>query len=186
MWGCAAPRAGAVTSTPLRFQGQYADEETGLCYNRFRYYDPVIGRYLSPDPLGLEGGVHLYSYGWNPTHWIDPLGLATHTPGTGVVYLRKDVNTGKEYVGKSKSTEAFAERQDAHQRALQKKCPGAGRYIFSTLQGGIGAAPALAQAEEDWIRAGGGPGGKPGQAGPLENKVHGQAKGKYKGKVPFP
>jgi RHS repeat-associated protein len=40
----------------LRFQGQYLDTETGLHYNTFRYYDPDIGRFISPDPIGLEGG----------------------------------------------------------------------------------------------------------------------------------
>jgi RHS repeat-associated protein len=185
-WGAAGERAGAATSTPLRFQGQYADEETGLHDNRYRVYDPVIGLYLSSDPLGLQSGVRPYGYGWNPTHWIDPLGLVTHTPGTGVVYLRIDPNTGKEYVGKSKSKEAYEKRKAAHRRAQKKKCPGAKPYDFEVLQDHIGSAPALAQAEEDWIRAGGGPGGKPGQSGPLENKMHGQAKGKYKGPVPFP
>ncbi|WP_229015788.1 RHS repeat domain-containing protein [Photorhabdus bodei] len=59
----------------LRFCGQYADPESGLCYNRFRYYDNETGQYLSTDPLGLAGGVNPYSYVHNPTGWIDPLGL---------------------------------------------------------------------------------------------------------------
>ena len=63
-------------ATPLRFQGQYEDGETGLFYNRFRYYDPDAGLYISPDPLGLEGGLRPFGYGINPTRWIDPLGLA--------------------------------------------------------------------------------------------------------------
>ncbi|WP_068639417.1 RHS repeat-associated core domain-containing protein [Thauera butanivorans] len=59
----------------LRFQGQYYDEETGLHYNRFRYYDPDIGRFVSQDPIGLAGGVNTYQYAPNPVTWIDPLGL---------------------------------------------------------------------------------------------------------------
>ncbi|MDQ4627952.1 RHS repeat-associated core domain-containing protein [Janthinobacterium lividum] len=60
---------------PLRFQGQYEDQETGLFYNRYRYYEPETSRYLSQDPVGLSGGVNLYTYAPNPTMWIDPLGL---------------------------------------------------------------------------------------------------------------
>ena len=63
---------------PLRFQGQYFDAETGLHYNRFRYYDPDVGRFVSQDPIGLAGGVNLYSYAPNPLNWVDPLGLAAH------------------------------------------------------------------------------------------------------------
>ncbi|WP_282187987.1 HNH/ENDO VII family nuclease, partial [Photorhabdus noenieputensis] len=60
----------------LRFAGQLFDEESGLCYNRHRYYLPEGCCYLSADPLGLAGGVNPYSYVHNPTGWIDPLGLA--------------------------------------------------------------------------------------------------------------
>ncbi|WP_345830371.1 RHS repeat-associated core domain-containing protein [Erwinia sp. HDF1-3R] len=60
---------------PLRFQGQYYDAETGLHYNRFRYYDPDVGRFISQDPIGLAGGINLYAYAPNPLKWIDPLGL---------------------------------------------------------------------------------------------------------------
>ena len=59
----------------LRFQGQYLDRETGLHYNTFRYYDADIGRFISPDPIGLEGGINLGSYSPNPMGWIDPWGL---------------------------------------------------------------------------------------------------------------
>nr|WP_244143596.1 RHS repeat-associated core domain-containing protein [Burkholderia multivorans] len=60
----------------LRFQGQQEDEETGLHYNRHRYYDPSSGRFVSKDPIGLDGGINVYQYADNPTGWIDPLGLA--------------------------------------------------------------------------------------------------------------
>jgi RHS repeat-associated protein len=59
----------------LRFQGQYLDRDTGLHYNTFRYYDPDIGRFISPDPIGLNGGINLGSYSLNPISWIDPWGL---------------------------------------------------------------------------------------------------------------
>ncbi|MBW8134903.1 RHS domain-containing protein [Pseudomonas sp. PAMC 26818] len=61
---------------PLRFQGQYFDQESGLHYNRHRYYNPDIGRYLTPDPVKLAGGINAYLYVPNPTGWIDPLGLS--------------------------------------------------------------------------------------------------------------
>ncbi|KMT53021.1 RHS repeat-associated core domain-containing protein [Pseudomonas fildesensis] len=61
---------------PLRFQGQYFDSESGLHYNRHRYYNPDIGRYLTPDPVKLAGGINAYLYVPNPTGWIDPLGLS--------------------------------------------------------------------------------------------------------------
>lgn len=59
----------------LRFQGQYFDEETGLHYNRHRYYDPSVGQFTTQDPIGLLGGVNNYQYAPNPVSWIDPLGL---------------------------------------------------------------------------------------------------------------
>jgi len=58
----------------LRFQGQYLDRETGLHYNTFRFYDPDVGRFVSPDPIGLFGGSNLYQYSVNPVSWLDPLG----------------------------------------------------------------------------------------------------------------
>jgi RHS repeat-associated protein len=67
-------------SCNLRFAGQYADEESGLHYNRHRYYDSETGQYLSPDPIGLAGGVNPYGYVHNPLGWIDPLGLACCPP----------------------------------------------------------------------------------------------------------
>ncbi|SEL46706.1 RHS repeat-associated core domain-containing protein, partial [Variovorax sp. YR750] len=65
---------------PIRFQGQYWDEETGLHYNRYRYYEPRLGRFLSRDPMGLLGGTNTHAYSLNPTEWVDPLGLSARKP----------------------------------------------------------------------------------------------------------
>ncbi len=64
------------TECPFRFAGQYEDEESGLYYNRFRYYDKETGQYLSPDPIGLLGGLNPYGYVHCPTGWVDPFGLS--------------------------------------------------------------------------------------------------------------
>ena len=61
----------------LRFQGQYFDEESGLHYNRFRYYDPQSGRFVNQDPIGLKGGNNNYRYVPNPLSWVDPFGLTS-------------------------------------------------------------------------------------------------------------
>jgi len=82
-WGeCKAEKAKSnffenseIISNNIRFQGQYFDEETGLHYNRYRYYSPYIGRFVSKDPIGLLGGFNVYSYAPNPITKIDPLGL---------------------------------------------------------------------------------------------------------------
>ncbi|HFE45234.1 MAG TPA: hypothetical protein ENJ18_07030, partial [Nannocystis exedens] len=74
-WGQRTSESDASDTCPIRFQGQYEDVETGLHYNRFRYYDPTTALYLSPDPLGLAGGLQPLSYVSNPTRWVDPLGL---------------------------------------------------------------------------------------------------------------
>ena len=67
---------GGAPEENLRFAGQYLDRETGLHYNTFRYYAPDMGRFITPDPIGLKGGLNLYAYAPNPLTWIDPLGLS--------------------------------------------------------------------------------------------------------------
>ena len=59
----------------LLYAGQWQDVESGLCYNRFRYYEPESGMYLVSDPLGLQGGEQTYRYVPNPCGYVDPLGL---------------------------------------------------------------------------------------------------------------
>ncbi|WP_371630587.1 DUF6531 domain-containing protein [Streptomyces sp. NBC_00341] len=76
VWGCTAWAKDSTAYTPLRFPGQYFDRESLLHYNYLRYYDPDVSRYISSDPIGLEGGPNPRWYGPNPYTWVDPLGLA--------------------------------------------------------------------------------------------------------------
>ena len=75
LWGAVQEIKREKTDCPLRFQGQYHDDESDLHYNHQRYYDPGTGRYLTPDPLGLAGGDSAYAYVANPLAAVDPLGL---------------------------------------------------------------------------------------------------------------
>jgi RHS repeat-associated protein len=74
-----AARARPVES-PFRLLGQYHDEETGLCYTRFRYFEAATGRWLSPDPLGILGGLNLLAFNGSPTVAVDPWGLECELP----------------------------------------------------------------------------------------------------------
>lgn len=67
---------------PFRWPGQYEDVETGLYYNRFRYYDWQLGGYLSPDPIGLMSELNFYQYVLDICSGVDPFGLAKFTPKT--------------------------------------------------------------------------------------------------------
>ncbi|WP_179997815.1 RHS repeat-associated core domain-containing protein [Acinetobacter sp. YH12239] len=64
-----------LEKSDIRFQGQYYDEETGLHYNRYRYYEPFSARYISKDPIGLLGGLNNSAYVSDPNQWVDPMGL---------------------------------------------------------------------------------------------------------------
>jgi RHS repeat-associated protein len=89
----------SLSDCPFRYQGQYEDEETGLYYNRFRYYDPNIGSYISQAPIGLAGGNILYGYVHDSNKLVDRLGLnivdATLTLRDGSVHNWTDIGADK-------------------------------------------------------------------------------------------
>ncbi|WP_200943986.1 RHS repeat-associated core domain-containing protein, partial [Acidovorax sp. Leaf191] len=68
---------------PIRLQGQQLDAETGLHYNRFRYYDAQVGQYVTQDPIGLSGGANNALYPVNPITYYDSLGLLGECSGGG-------------------------------------------------------------------------------------------------------
>jgi RHS repeat-associated protein len=159
---------GTLGSCPFRYQGQYEDFETGLYYNRFRYYSPEEGNYISQDPIELEGGFELYSYTHDPNTWLDILGLK------GIIYLRTDPRTGKEYIGKSKSPEAFKRREAAH-NAKRKKAMGKNydnrKYRFDKLEENVSGKKKLQNREQTNID-------KKGGIKNLENKINAKKKKK--------
>jgi RHS repeat-associated protein len=76
IYGAVKKEIGSKGFIPQLYQGQYIDEETGLAYNRFRYYDNESGNYLSLDPIRLLGGMNFYNYVNDTNSWLDEFGLA--------------------------------------------------------------------------------------------------------------
>jgi RHS repeat-associated protein len=75
VWGRDLGHQAPRTDCPVRFPGQWLDAESGLHYNRFRYYDPRLGRFITQDPIAPHGRLNFYRYAPNPLNWIDLLGL---------------------------------------------------------------------------------------------------------------
>ena len=98
---------GDRTLVPFRYQGQYEDEDTGLYYNRFRYYSPDMGMYISSDPIGLAGGLVLYSYVHDPNFLVDKFGLIANSqkPNQDVYALYKKGSKEPYYVGISQDAD---------------------------------------------------------------------------------
>jgi len=108
VWGGTLWRPGGA-ATPLRFPGQYHAPETGLHYNQQRYYDPVTGSYLTPDPLGLAPAPNPHAYVPNPLVQSDPLGLMSCGPRDARVpdealVVRGGVNTPERFANASGAT----------------------------------------------------------------------------------
>ncbi|AHI66424.1 RHS repeat-associated core domain-containing protein [Burkholderia thailandensis] len=98
-WGRVSLRGDPVElEQPLRFQGQYHDAETGLHYNRSRYYDCDTGRFISRDPIGLRAG-NVEAYAPNAITWIDPLGLTKERLTTDDALIRLIAERDIRYKG---------------------------------------------------------------------------------------
>ncbi|AZF13421.1 Rhs-family protein [Pseudomonas sp. R2-37-08W] len=105
----------------LRFQGQYLDRETGLHFNTFRFYDPDVGRFTTPDPISLQGGLNLYLYGENPFTSLDPLGWAPtplNKPGFYVYGLYAPNAKTPYYIGHTEQIPSVREGQHARTTRL--------------------------------------------------------------------
>ncbi|RQH01655.1 RHS repeat-associated core domain-containing protein [Paraburkholderia dinghuensis] len=127
---------------PIRFQGQQRDEETGLAYNRYRYYDPQSGRFVSKDPIGLAGGINAYAYAPNPISWIDPLGLSGATPPTITAADITD-KTRTEIRGLANQRGLVVAKQDASGAPIKWKCPCTGKERLRLDRGHIDQSTGL-------------------------------------------
>ena len=103
-----------LEQTNIRFQGQYYDGETGLHYNRYRYYEPHSARYVSKDPIGLLGGLHNTKYVSDPNQWVDPMGLQKQKPlEDGLAKYTRTLNEGILKEKKYRQNEDKSARQAA-------------------------------------------------------------------------
>ena len=111
-----------IITNNIRFQGQYYDDETGLHYNRYRYYSPYVGRFISKDPIGLLGGLNTFAYAPNPVEWIDPLGLTPkkkdcceeEDPCTALINAKSTKQFGHSFLqhGQQKSRASMVSRAE--------------------------------------------------------------------------
>ncbi|WP_181716534.1 RHS repeat-associated core domain-containing protein, partial [Xanthomonas oryzae] len=95
-WGNAQLLNDSIESN-VRLQGQYYDQEIGIFYNRYRFYDAHIGAFLGQDPIGLRGGINIYEYGRNVLGFIDALGLVDERAPGYNVYGLYDAGSDKPY-----------------------------------------------------------------------------------------
>jgi len=143
--GLKASRHGAdpaEATNAIRFPGQYHDAETGLHYNRHRYYDPGTGRFISKDPIGLAGGINVYQYASNPVEWVDPLGLSGSVPpDIAAADITKKTRTDIRDLASQKGL--IPAKSDATGAPIKWKCPCTGKERLRLDRGHVDAKTGL-------------------------------------------
>ncbi|RKG30577.1 RHS repeat-associated core domain-containing protein, partial [Acinetobacter rongchengensis] len=154
-----------LEQTNLRFQGQYYDKETGLHYNRYRYYEPYSARYVSKDPIGLFGGLNLKDYVLNPMQWCDPLGLASERAGTNAaieIYNKAGPNLPDNSIPIENIATSQLERYTKGKSVGGSATAGIGIGVYANYKGkgsstltmerklGLGYEYGVSQRDEKW------------------------------------
>ncbi|SFE66492.1 RHS repeat-associated core domain-containing protein [Paenibacillus algorifonticola] len=122
---------GKRNAYPFRYPGQYEDEETGLYYNRFRYYSPQEGIYTQQDPIGLAGGIRLYGYVLNSNTYVDVFGLDSESIQK-VIKIIKGINPSYKKVFKCME---FADELKA--KLIENKIKGELLVLTTEINGNI-------------------------------------------------
>ena len=104
----------------LLFAGQYADDESGLAYNRFRCYDPQSVNYLASDPIGLNGGETPCAYVHNPMGLIEPFGLSKCKSLSNINKDGNIIHTATTKKGIQKTDRVFNNKNEAKNRASKQ------------------------------------------------------------------
>jgi RHS repeat-associated protein len=152
-----------ATRNPWRYPGQYEDRETGLYYNRFRYYDAESGRYMREDPIGLAGGLALFTYVGNPALWFDPFGLdvcANRTAGKAAEGFAEDalknVSPTFKLIGKQVAVQTGTGRRGLRYIDLLFRDTSTGLLHAVEVKSGGATRSAAQVAKDQIIERGGG------------------------------
>ena len=130
-----AKQHGLINS--IRFQGQYLDHETGLHYNRNRYYELESGIFISQDPIRYRGGLNFYVYAPNPIEWIDPLGLVGNRANrrARVVLENLDASSGGHAHKRHGAQTTMEQQEHRAKTGIPPDCP---RFRMKTFETSMG------------------------------------------------
>jgi RHS repeat-associated protein len=155
----AKARYGRVVASPFRLLGQIADDELGLCFTRYRLFDPEVGRWTSADPKGIAGGTNLFAFDGAPSVVVDPWGLTT-TGAAGGSHPAKFATAEEAAVDAMQKTNPQSIKENTEYGAWVHKNPDGTFSSAPPTKGtidGLGNMPAKGPDDVAWWHTHGGP-----------------------------